>query len=101
MHIVIFVFGKTSTKDDVLFFIGQLLVLFINIIVIMIVDWIVRFVVVFPFGGVFTRNDCFILCTEFEMFMFDNTCKWHFRVCIVYDCISLVVRVIQCFFLES
>lgn len=72
MHIVVLVFGEASTEYNILLFVGQLLVPLVNIIVFLIVYGIIRFIVVFPFGGVFARDNSFILCTEFKMLVFDN-----------------------------
>src|SRR5690625_6800399 len=60
-------------------------------IIFFIIDWIIRFVTWLPFSWIFFRNHGFVLLAKFEVFMFNNPCIWCFAVCILDNCISLVI----------
>ena len=101
MHIIVPIMTKTSTKYNILLLFCEAFISSIEFVVTIIVHWIIRLIASFPGLRILTCNNCFRLCTKFKMFVLDDSSKWCFTICVVHNCIPLIVFHIQYFCLKS
>jgi hypothetical protein len=101
VHIIVAVFRKPSTKNDVRLVGSKGLVLIEYPRVFIIIHRVIRLRSLHPFLRVLVRDHGFGLCAELEMFMLDNARERRFAVGIVHHCISLIVLLIQQLVIEA
>ena len=97
VHIHVFICSKSSSKNDFLFFLCKFLIRMIQHIILLIIYRIVRLITFLPCCRIFSRDDRLILCAKLEMLVFNDSCVRYFVFRIIYNCISLIIRLIQYF----
>ncbi|STH74648.1 Uncharacterised protein [Escherichia coli] len=95
MHVIIFIFRKTSTKNHITFLFRKIIIHFIDLHIFFIIDRIVILIAFFEFFWVLSSNESIMLFTKFKKFMFYYTSEWEFFVYIIYNSIPLKIIDIQ------
>src|SRR5215210_511613 len=91
MHVVVSVFRKSSTKNNIAFSICQFLVFFKSSCIFSIINRVIWFLFGSPLLGIFFSYNCFLLSTKFKMLVFNNSCKRNFSLSIINHSTTLVV----------
>ena len=91
VHIVVRVFGKATTEDEVVFLRCKGSIFEVKSIVVSIIDRVVRLFFTIPCNRIFACDDSLRLSAIFEMFVFNNSSKRHLFFSIIYNSITLIV----------
>ncbi len=100
VHVIVAVLAQPATKDHIGFlFLGKLSILLVQIIILLVVNWVVWFITAVPVSWVFPGHDRLILVTltKLKVLVFNHPGVWCFRIGVIDNGVPLVVINIQFF----
>ena len=105
-HVVVFVFGQSSAKDDILLCFAQLAIFFGQAVVLFVVDGVVGFFAFLPCGGKLARDDrlrvvVHFVAKHFKVLVLDDAGVWYVGFGIVDHGVALEIGLRQRLLLET